>query len=78
MQILWLRSALSSQVFGCRFWNEQGVFFVFCKEMDSGGESGVDRSDFNIATQLREAIKLRAVWSLSNRIYAVFVENSTN
>ena len=29
--------------------------------MDSGGENGVDCTDFKIATELREAIKLRAL-----------------
>ena len=39
--------------------------------MDSGRESGVDVTDFNIATELREAIKLRGLKFIHQNIGSI-------
>ena len=48
---------------GADFETSKKCFLCSDKEMDSGGESGVDCTVhfFNIATELREAIKLRGL-----------------
>lgn len=41
------------------------------KGMDSGGESGVECTDFNIATELHEAIKLRGLKFIHQNIRSI-------
>ena len=49
----------------------RNVFLCSVKEMDSGGESGVDCTDINIATELREAIKLRGLKFINQNIPSI-------
>ena len=46
---------------GVDFETSKKCFLCSVKGMDSGGESGVECTNFNIATELHEAIKLRGL-----------------
>ena len=56
---------------GADFETSKKCFLCSFKEMDSGGESGVECTDFNIATELREAIKLRSLKFIHQNIRSI-------
>ena len=59
---------------GAHFETSKKCFLCSVKEMDSGGESGVECTDFIIGNELREAIKLQGLKFIHQNI----LENSTN
>lgn len=56
---------------GVDFETSKKCFLCSVKGMDSGGESGVECTDFNIATELHEAIKLRGLKFIHQNIHSI-------
>ena len=56
---------------GVDFETSKKCFLCSVKGMDSGGESGVECTDFNIATELHEAIKLRGLKFIHQNIRSI-------
>ena len=67
------RGSYHLKCLGADFETSKKCFLCSDKEMDSGGESGVDCTVhfFNIATELREAIKLRGLKFVHQNIRSI-------